>query len=67
MLQIGLQHHEMNNIGGMLRKMNVEIYLLELLEEAEEDVKKGKIAPLKDTFEDLRNQLLGKPESFSFI
>ena len=28
--------------------------------------KNGKIAPLKDTFEDLRNQLLGKTETFSF-
>ncbi|MBQ8489750.1 MAG: AbrB/MazE/SpoVT family DNA-binding domain-containing protein [Pseudobutyrivibrio sp.] len=30
------------------------------------NVRAGKIAPLKDTFEDLRYQLLGKPESFSF-
>lgn len=45
--------------------MNVEVNLLELLKEAEYDVKTVKVAPLKDTFEDLRILLLGKSESFS--
>lgn len=49
----------------MLSRINVEVNLLELLKEAEYDVKTGKVAPLKDTFEDLRILLLGKSESFS--
>lgn len=31
--------------------------LLELLEESEEDVRNGRVAPIEDTFEELRNML----------
>lgn len=31
--------------------------LLELLEESEEDVKNGRVAPIEDAFEELRNML----------
>lgn len=31
--------------------------LLELLEQSEEDVRNGRVAPIEDTFEELRNML----------
>ena len=41
------------------RRMKARIELLELLSEAENDVKQGKVAPIEDTFRDLRNLLEG--------
>lgn len=38
------QHNEMNE-------------LLELLEESEKDVRKGRVAPIEDTFKELRDML----------
>lgn len=42
------------------KRMKSRIELLELLAEAEEDVIKGRVAPLQETFDDLRNILKGK-------
>ena len=36
------------------KKMKSRIELLEILAEAEDDVKNGRIAPINDTFDDLR-------------
>jgi len=36
------------------KRMKARIELLETLAEAEEDVSKGRVAPMKDTFSDLR-------------
>ena len=36
------------------KRMKARIELLEILAEAEEDVSKGRIAPMQDTFSDLR-------------
>lgn len=41
------------------RRMKARIELLELLSEADDDVKHGRVAPIEDTFSDLRNQLKG--------
>lgn len=40
-------------------RMKSRLELLELLAEAEEDVTSGRVAPLSDTFDDLRNILKG--------
>lgn len=37
--------------------MKARIKLLEILAEADEDVKYGRVAPAKDTFDDLRSLL----------
>lgn len=39
------------------KRMKARIELLEILAEAEEDVKYGRVAPIKDTFDDLRRFL----------
>ena len=39
------------------RRMKARIDLLEMLAEAEDDVKQGRVAPLTDTFDDLKNLL----------
>lgn len=39
-------------------QMKSELELLRILSEAEEDVKNGRIAPIQDTFEDIRKKLL---------
>ena len=39
------------------KRMKARIELLEILAEAEDDVKKGKVAPICETFDDLRNIL----------
>ncbi|MBQ8306735.1 MAG: type II toxin-antitoxin system Phd/YefM family antitoxin [Blautia sp.] len=39
------------------RRMKARIELLEMLAEAEEDARQGRVAPLTDTFDDLRNLL----------
>ena len=36
------------------KRMKARIELLEVLAEADEDVKYGRVAPIKDTFDDLR-------------
>ena len=36
------------------KNMKVRIELLEVLTEAEDDVKNGRVAPIRDTFDDLR-------------
>ncbi len=40
------------------KKMKARIELLEILAEADEDVKYGRVAPIKDTFDDLRKILM---------
>ena len=39
------------------KRMKARIELLEILAEADEDVKFGRVAPIKDTFDDLRRIL----------
>ena len=41
------------------RRMKTRIELLELLAEADDDVKNGRVASIEDTFHDLRNLLKG--------
>ena len=41
------------------QRMKARIELLELLSEADDDVKHGRLAPIEDTFRDLRNLLKG--------
>lgn len=41
------------------RRMKARIELLEMLSEADDDVQHGRVAPIEDTFRDLRNQLKG--------
>lgn len=40
------------------KQMTAELDLLRTLAEAEEDVKHGKVAPIQDTFDDIRASLL---------
>lgn len=42
------------------KRMKARIELLEVLAEAEEDVNAGRIAPMENTFADLRDILKGK-------
>lgn len=39
------------------KRMKARIELLEILAEADEDVKFGRVAPIKETFDDLRKML----------
>ena len=39
------------------KRMKARIELLEILAESDEDVKLGRVAPIKDTFDDLRSML----------
>ena len=39
------------------KRMKARLELLELLAEADNDVKEGRVAPIQETFEDLRNSL----------
>lgn len=39
-------------------QMKSELELLRILSEAEEDVKNGRIAPIQETFDDIRKKLL---------
>ena len=41
------------------RRIKARIELLEMLSEADDDVQHGRVAPIEDTFRDLRNQLKG--------
>ena len=38
-------------------RMKARLELLEILAEADEDVQKGRIAPIEDTFQDLKDML----------
>lgn len=40
--------------------MKSKIELLEMLAEAEEDVRSGRVAPMRETFDALRSELLGR-------
>ncbi len=40
------------------KSMKSRLELLEILAEAEEDVRKGRVAPIYETFDDLRDMLL---------
>lgn len=42
------------------QQMKAKIELLELLGEAEEDVRSGRVAPMEETFDALRAELLGR-------
>ena len=42
------------------QRMKSRIELLEILAEAEEDVRKGRVAPMEDTFASLRAMLQGE-------
>ena len=42
------------------KRMKAKLELLELLAEADNDVKEGRVAPIQQTFEDLRNILQEK-------
>ncbi|MCR5829280.1 MAG: type II toxin-antitoxin system Phd/YefM family antitoxin [Lachnospiraceae bacterium] len=44
------------------KRMKARIELLEILAEADEDVKYGRVGPVKETFDDLRSILKGGPE-----
>ena len=44
------------------KRMKSRIELLEILTEAEDDVKNGRVAPVRETFDDLR-QMLQKSKS----
>ncbi|MCR5278584.1 MAG: type II toxin-antitoxin system Phd/YefM family antitoxin [Lachnospiraceae bacterium] len=39
------------------KRMKSRLELLEILAESEEDVRNGRVAPIKDTFDDLRKML----------
>lgn len=41
------------------KRLKARVELLELLVEAEDDVKNGRVAPIEDTFDELRNLLIG--------
>ena len=43
------------------KRMKARLELLELLAESEEDVKYGRVAPVEDTFADLKSLLKGDP------
>lgn len=42
------------------KRMKSRIELLEILTEAEDDVKNGRVAPVRETFDDLRQMLGGE-------
>ena len=42
------------------KRMKARLELLEVLAEAEEDVKLGRVAPIQDTFDELRGMLEGE-------
>lgn len=42
------------------QQMKAKIELLEMLGEAEEDVRAGHVAPIRDTFDALRKELAGR-------
>lgn len=42
--------------------MKIEEELLRMLSEAEDDVQKGRVKPIQDSFDEIRAYLLGKNE-----
>ena len=40
------------------KKMKARLELLEMLAESEEDVRNGRVAPIKDSFDDIRKHLM---------
>ena len=42
------------------QQMKAKIELLEMLSEAEDDVRAGRVAPMQETFDSLRAELLGR-------
>ena len=44
------------------QQMQAELELLRTLADAEEDVRAGRVAPIEDTFSDIRNRLLARSE-----
>lgn len=44
------------------KQMTSELELLRTLAEAEEDVKYGRVAPLQETFDDIRNSLMKRED-----
>ncbi len=42
------------------QQMKAKIELLEMLGEAEDDVRAGRVAPMRETFDSLRNELLNR-------
>ena len=44
------------------RKMASELELLRMLADAENDVAQGRVAPIEDTFESIRNTLLARKD-----
>lgn len=41
-------------------KMKAELELLKMLAEAQDDVDNGRVAPIQDTFDDIRERLLAR-------
>lgn len=44
------------------QQMQAELELLRTLADAEEDVRAGRVAPIEDTFSDIRSRLLARKE-----
>lgn len=44
------------------QQMQAELELLRTLADAEEDVRAGRVAPIEDTFSDIRSRLLARSE-----
>ena len=44
------------------RQMSAELTLLRLLADSEEDVRAGRVAPIEDTFNGIREQLLARKD-----
>ena len=44
------------------QQMQAELELLRTLAEAEEDVQAGRVAPIEDTFNDIRSRLLARSD-----
>ena len=44
------------------QQMKAKIELLEMLAEAEDDVRSGRVAPIQDTFNALRDELLSRKQ-----
>ncbi len=44
------------------QQMQAELELLRTLADAEEDVRAGRVAPIQDTFNDIRSRLLARKE-----
>ncbi len=57
-------HGDTVSIGyEQYQQMKAKIELLEILGEAEEDVRNGRVAPMQETFDSLRAELLARKNS----